>query len=125
MMAIFIPADSAACWMEFTVDGEVREEYAVGDTVSVKLTLMLTHADCLVDISETELTTNGVEILRSTKWIEVREKPVVVEKIIDVLITGAEKGDVMIRAQRICERQGGDLVIILIPEEPDRQEDGT
>ncbi len=116
-LAVLLWAGQAgACWMEFKVTGGEREIYAPGDTVTVGLTLMLTHGECLLELSDTEFTGEGIEILGATTWKKVKEKPVIVEKKLRIVIKGDGKdGDVAIRARRRCERQGGDISMILIP----------
>ncbi|MCU0640315.1 MAG: hypothetical protein MUF59_10685 [Candidatus Krumholzibacteria bacterium] len=105
-----------ACRMEFKVTGGEKENYSPGDTVTVSLTLMLTHGNCLVELADTEFSGTGLEILGATAWKKVRERPIIVEKKLRVLIKGdGSGGDVSIRALRLCERQGGDLSIILVP----------
>lgn len=105
-----------ACRMEFKVTGGEKENYSPGDTVTVSLTLMLTHGNCLVELADTEFSGTGLEILGATAWKKVKERPVIVEKKLRVLIKGdGSGGDVAVRALRLCERQGGDLSIILVP----------
>ncbi len=105
-----------ACRMEFKVTGGEKETYAPGDTVTVSLTLMLTHGNCLVELADTEFSGTGLEILGATAWKRIKERPVIVEKKLRVLIKGnGSGGDVAIRALRLCERQGGDLSLIFIP----------
>jgi len=102
--------------MEFKVTGGEKESYAPGDTVTVSLTLMLTHGNCLVELSDTGFSGTGLEILGATAWKRIKERPVIVEKKLRVLIKGdGSDGDVAIRALRLCERQGGDLSMILVP----------
>lgn len=112
-----LPARPAlACRMEFKVTGGEKEAYAPGDTVTVSLTLMLTHGNCLVELADTEFSGTGLEILGATAWKKIKERPVIVEKKLRILIkSDGSGGDVAIRALRICERQGGDLSMILIP----------
>ncbi len=105
-----------ACRMEFKVTGGEKENYSPGDTVTVSLTLMLTHGNCLVELADTEFSGTGLEILGATAWKRIKERPVIVEKKLLVLIkSDGSDGDVAIRALRLCERQGGDLSMILIP----------
>lgn len=123
---ILISVPSLACHVEFRILGEEKETYAVGDTVSVEIELMLTHGNCQVDIEATEMSENGVKILRSTKWKRIREKPVTSVRQFVLLITGDIEGDITLRAERLCERQGCDVSILLIAEEeraPDEEQD--
>ena len=75
-----VPAYAPACHMEFDIDPETDINRSIGDTLTVKLTLMLTHRNCQVDITDTEFITNGLDILGATRWKQVRQKPVIMEK---------------------------------------------
>ena len=105
------------CSMEFRVTGGEKEGYAPGDTVTVSLTLMLTHGNCLVEPADTEFHATGLEILGATAWKRIRERPVILAKKLSVVSKGdGSDGEVALRAVRLCERQGGDLKAIFVPE---------
>jgi hypothetical protein len=97
-----------ACWMELkVVDGE-KETFAPGDTITVLFSLTLMHGNCYVEITDTEFHTSGAEIIAATKWKKLKEKPVVVEKMMKVFIKDdGSKGAVTLTAERICDRMGG------------------
>ena len=107
----------AACWMELKVIDDDRETFAPGDTVTVLFSLTLTHGDCYVEITDTEFHASGAEIVAATKWKRLKDRPVVVEKKMMVLIKDdGSNGSVTLTAERICDRTGGRVSLEFIPD---------
>ncbi len=111
-------AGASACDIKMSVEEGTGGPIAAGDTVSVKVTVMFTHRDCAIGIEETAFETNGVEIVGSTEWTEIKARPRTMEKMLSLAVTRAGKGEVSIKAYRICDlRSGGETTLILIPKE--------
>ena len=108
---------AAACWMELKVIDGDKETFAPGDTVTVLFSLTLTHGNCQVEITDTEFHASGAEIIAATKWKKLKDRPVVVERKMMVLIKDdGNNGAVTLTAERICERMGGKSSLELIPD---------
>jgi len=114
----WVPSPASACWMEMKARLEDDAAAAPGDTVNVLFSLTLTHGNCLVEISDTEFSATGAKIIGATKWKRIKERPVVVErKLRVVVIADGSDGEVSVSAERKCERMGGETTLVLIPAE--------
>ncbi|MCK4538791.1 MAG: hypothetical protein KAV42_08345 [Candidatus Krumholzibacteria bacterium] len=115
-LVVFV-SPAAACWMELkVVDGD-KETLAPGDTVTVLFSLTLTHGNCHLEITDTEFHASGAEIIAATKWKRLKDRPVVVERKMMVLLKeDGSNGAVTLTAERICDRMGGRASLEFIPD---------
>lgn len=94
-----------ACDIKFTVQGEQKEIYEIGDEIILTLLVKYTHRVCPEGIKNTQFETQGVKILQGTKWKEF--KPGLWGRKLKIEITGNEDGKVTVSAIRTCEKEGG------------------
>ncbi|MCD6161075.1 MAG: hypothetical protein J7K40_01505 [candidate division Zixibacteria bacterium] len=94
-----------ACDIKFSVQGEQKELYEVGDEVILTLIVKYTHRVCPEGIDKTQYETNGIKILQGTKWKEF--KPGLWGRKLKVEVTGNKEGKISVAAIRTCEKEGG------------------
>ena len=94
-----------ACDIKFSVQGEQKEIYEIGDELILTLIVKYTHRVCPEGINNTQFETKGVKILQGTKWKEF--KPGLWGRKLKIEITGNEDGKVTVSAIRTCDKEGG------------------
>jgi hypothetical protein len=98
-------ASILACEITIKVDGTEKSKYKTGDVVVVKVTLVLTHRNCLVEIKDTKFNLEGVKIAKATDWKEV--SPGTWERKLKIKITAKAGESAKISVVRVCKRGGG------------------
>jgi hypothetical protein len=105
------PVITSACEIHIVTDSPQKENYKTGDVVVVKITVVLKHRNCDVDINETAIKVSGLQITGTTKWTNTEKRTW--ERKIKVKITG-DKKQAIITAERTCDRDGGKGSLTLI-----------
>ncbi len=95
----------SACDISFIVTQNNKEKYEIGDTIVVKVIVILTHRICPEGILKTQFQTSGLKVIGAKQWVEV--KMGVYERELKILVTGTTSGKVSISAIRKCEKEGG------------------
>lgn len=113
-LLITFPAKTKACDIIVSVDGSTKEAYKAGDVVIVKITVVLKHRNCDVDINETKINVSGSQIIASTKWVNTEGKTW--ERKIKVKILTDKLNKAVIVAERTCDKDGGKGSLILTTE---------
>jgi hypothetical protein len=102
---ITVPVTTKACDITLLVDGTKKETYKAGDIVIIKITVVLKHRNCDVDISETVIKVSGSQIIGTTKWLNTEGKTWERKIKVKILSDGGNKA--VIVAERTCDRDGG------------------
>lgn len=97
-----------ACDITFKVEKE-KTAYAVGDEIVVKVTIVLIHRDCPVNIKNTQFTPVNLKILQGTDWKETSKGTWTRKLKLKVLQTTDKEAT--ITAIRTCQREGGKGVL--------------
>jgi hypothetical protein len=108
---IAVPIMVKACEITISVDGTKKEVYKAGDVVVLKITVVLKHRNCDVDINETNVNVSGMLITGATKWVNTEGKTW--ERKIKVKILSDKSDKALILAERTCDRDGGKGSLIL------------
>ena len=95
-----------------SVDGTKKEKYKTGEIVVLKITVVLKHRNCDVDIKETTINVSGCQITAATDWVNTSGKTW--ERKIRIKIGNDKTGKVVVVAERTCDRDGGKGEIILL-----------
>jgi hypothetical protein len=109
-----MPVMTKACDITIAVDGIKKEIYESGDIVVVKITVVLKHRNCDVDINETDIKVSGSQIIGTTKWVNTEGKTW--ERKIKVKILTDKSNKAVIAAERNCDKDGGQGSLTLIIE---------
>jgi len=109
-----MPVMTKACDITIAVDGVKKEIYESGDIVVVKITVVLKHRNCDVDINETDIKVSGSQIIGTTKWVNTEGKTW--ERKIKVKILTDKSNKAVIAAERNCDKDGGQGSLTLIIE---------
>lgn len=104
-LVIITPYTAKACEITLTVDGVSKQAYKAGDIVVVKITVVLKHRNCDVDINDTEIKVAGSQITGTTKWVNTEGKTW--ERKIKVKILADKSNKAVIVVERSCNRDGG------------------
>lgn len=112
LFLIALPAIANACKIIVSVDGSKKESYKPGDVVVVKITVVLEHRNCNIDINETDIRVSGLQIAGATKWVNTIGKTW--ERKIKVKITGDKASKAVITAERTCDKDGGKGTLTLV-----------
>ena len=104
-LGFFLSNSAYSCDIEFSVIKNKKEIYEAGDKVIVKVSVLLTHRNCLEGIEKTDFKTKGLEISKATKWVEVLTG--LFERKLMITINGSKDGKGILSALRTCEKEGG------------------
>lgn len=102
-LAAFVSA--SACDIEFEVIKNKKSEYAEGDKLIAKVTVLLTHRNCPEGIERTDFKSDGISIDKATKWSEVSTG--LFERKLLLTVTGSKNGKAFLSASRTCDKEGG------------------
>jgi hypothetical protein len=94
-----------ACEIIVSVDGTKKENYKAGDVVVIKVTVVLKHRNCDVDINKTAINVSGSQMTGATKWVNTDGNTW--ERKIKVKILKDLSNKAIIVAERTCDRDGG------------------
>ena len=100
----------SACEIDFKIiDGE-KDKYEKGDVLVIKVIVVYTHRNCPEGIEATVMKTEGIKVVKATRW---SEKAVgTYERKFKIQITG-DKKDMSISAIRTCDKEGGFGALVL------------
>ena len=101
LVAIF---SAKACDISFKVEKE-KAAYSVGDEIVVKVTIVIIHRDCPVNIKNTQFTPVNLKILQGTDWKEVTKGTW--ERKLKLKVLETTQKEASITAVRTCQREGG------------------
>lgn len=111
-LAMLLSAAAKACEIIVSTDGPKKEAYKAGDVVVIKITVVLKHRNCDVDIDETAITVSGSQITGTTKWVNTEGKTW--ERKIKIKILSGKSNQCLITATRTCDRDGGKGSLLLV-----------
>lgn len=109
LLIAFTIVTSWACDITFKIDKE-KSKYTVGDELVVKITVVLTHADCTTAMKSTNFKANGLKILSGTDWKEMT-KGTWERKVKIKVLEGVTKPTLIVT--RTCHRDGGKGSLII------------
>ena len=107
----FIPIIVNACEIEFEIVKGEKETYQNGDTLIVKVNVILTHRSCPVAIKKTQFKTSGLKVLKATSWKQLTSMEY--ERKLIIVLNEPKKGKFTINAIRTCDKDGGFGSLIL------------
>ncbi len=111
LLFFVFPVVGYTCDIVFVVDGPKKEKYGVGEVVVLKITVVLKHRNCDVDIKETDVHVSGCQVTAATAWVNTSGKTW--ERKIKVKILDDKSGKAIVSAKRTCDRDGGEGSITL------------
>lgn len=76
-----------------------------GNVIVVKVKVVFTHRVCPEGINATKFIYKGMKIQGATKWVET--KPGTFERKLKILIEDTSKGNLVLKAIRTCDKEGG------------------
>ena len=100
-----LPKEANACEIEFEIIKGRKDTYQTGDTLVVKVNVILTHRSCPIAIKKTQFKTNGLKVIKSTSWKQLTSMEY--ERILLIVVGKPKKGKLMINATRTCDKDGG------------------
>lgn len=100
-----IPKSTNACEIKFDILKGKKEVYEVGDTLMIKVKVLLTHRVCPISLQKTKFTMNGLKVLKSTKWKQVSTMDH--ERKLITIVKKTKDGKISLTALRTCEKDGG------------------
>jgi len=105
IICMLIAVQSNACEIEFSVNGDEKDSYNIGDEIIVLLTVKFTHNVCPEGIKLTDYATDGLNITAATKWKEI--SPNIWKRKLKLKVEGNPEGKLTLSASRTCEKEGG------------------
>lgn len=102
---------SRACEILIEVTKNKKEVYNIGDTLIIKVTVILTHRICPEGIKNTKFQSSGIKVIGAKEWNEIQMG--VYERELKITVTGTESGKISITAVRKCEKEGGHATLEL------------
>lgn len=111
LIMLLFQAPVNACEVSISVEGTTKEKYKAGEVVVLKITVVLKHRNCDVDIKETAITVSGCQITAATDWVNTSGKTW--ERKIRIKIADHKTGKIVVTAERTCDRDGGKGTITL------------
>lgn len=100
-----LPKEANACDITFEIIKGEKEAYQVGDTITVLVSVILTHRSCPIAIKKTNFKTNGLKVIKATPWKQLTSMEY--ERKLLIVIGKPKKGKLMINATRTCDKDGG------------------
>ncbi len=97
-----------ACDITLKVEKE-KSVYSVGDEIVVKITIVLIHRDCPINIKNTQLTPVNLKILQGTDWKEVSKGTW--ERKLKLKVLETNQKEATLTVLRTCEREGGKAIL--------------
>lgn len=94
-----------ACDISFEIIQNKKEKYDIGDTLVIKVLVILTHRICPEGIKATKFQLAGLKVIGAKEWIETSRGEY--ERELKLVVTGTETGKVIINGIRKCEKEGG------------------
>jgi hypothetical protein len=104
ILAIITVVPLIACDITLKIDKE-KKKYKAGDEVVVKVTVVIIHRNCKVNIKNTQYKNEGLDIVSGTEWKET--SPGTWERKLKVKITGDKGKQASLTVFRTCELEGG------------------
>lgn len=94
-----------ACEIEFSIQGEKKEGFMVGDEIIVKVDVIFTHRVCPEGIESTKFRYKGIKVLGATKWKEIANGKY--ERKLKLKVLESEEKEMVLEAIRKCDKEGG------------------
>lgn len=107
-----VPAMVKACEIIVAVEGTQKEKYKTGDIVVLKITVVLQHRNCEVDLDQTNIRVSGSQLAGATKWVSTEGRTW--ERKIKIKIINDKSGRAVITAERTCSKDGGRGSLVLL-----------
>jgi hypothetical protein len=111
ILAIITIIPLIACDITLKVNKE-KSKYKIGDEIIVKVTVVLIHRDCKVNIQNTQYKKEGLDIVSGTEWKET--SPGTWERKLKIKITENNANKASLTVYRTCDRGGGTATLSLI-----------
>jgi len=108
IIAIITVIPLMACDITLTIDKE-KKQYKIGDVAIVKVTVVLIHRNCKVNINNTQYKYVGVNIISGTDWKET--SPGIWQRKLKVKITDDKTNPASLTVYRVCDLSGGTATI--------------
>lgn len=108
LLLLAVSFSSKACVITLKVENE-KSSYLVGDEIVVKITIVLIHRDCPVNIKNTQLTPVNLKILQGTDWKEKTKGTW--ERKLKLKVLETTQKEATLTVLRTCEREGGKAVL--------------
>ena|GEM_PF-692920 len=107
LISLFLLSFSAifACEIVLEVENGIKEKYAIGEEIVIKVKFTFTHRVCNVSLEDTKFEGKGLEILGGTDWKESSFNSW--ERKIKVKVTGSTDGNCVFNVIRTCDKVGG------------------
>jgi len=94
-----------ACEIKFEIVENEKETYEIGDVITIKVVVILTHRSCPIALKQTKFNLSGLKVTKAEKWEQISTMEW--QRTIKVEVTGVEKGDLQLTAVRECDKDGG------------------
>ncbi len=105
LTVLFVAQEVRACEIEFSIEGEKKEGFAVGDEIIVKVDVVFTHRVCPEGIESTKFKYEGVKVLGATKWKETAKGRF--ERKLKLKVLEKTDKEMILEAIRTCDKEGG------------------
>ncbi|MGQ1783966.1 MULTISPECIES: hypothetical protein [unclassified Saccharicrinis] len=97
-----------ACEINFKIQDDKKQAYAIGDVLIVEVEVVFTHRTCPVALKETKFKYQGVKILGATDWKQISGMKYTRKlKVQLTALKKGKKGKSQIFAVRTCDKEGG------------------
>src|SRR5574344_393850 len=98
-----------ACNVTFLVNGQAKYDkekiYAPGEEIQVTITIAYIHNPCLLELSDTKLKLDGLDLVKEGEWIENANGSH--SKVVTLKVQQDYKKDCKLTLTRTCTNQGG------------------
>jgi len=105
LSVLLVGQEIKACEIKFSIEGEKKEGFAVGDEIIVKVYVAFTHRVCPEGIENTKFKYEGVKVLGATKWQETAQGKF--ERKLKLKVMEKTDKEMILEAIRSCDKEGG------------------
>ena len=102
---LITPGTAEACEIEFKVVKGKKEMYQTGDTLVVKVKVVLTHRACPIAMQKTKFKMKNLKVIKSTPWKELDVMNW--ERQLMIVVKDTQEGKLILTAIRECDKDGG------------------
>ncbi len=105
LSVLFAAQQLRACEIEFSIEGDKKEGFTVGEEIIVKVDVIFTHRVCPEGIENTKFKYEGIKVLGATKWKETARGKY--ERKLKLMVLEDNGKELILEAVRTCDKEGG------------------
>ncbi len=105
-MLILSVGNILACEVTFSISGEQKASYRVGEEFIIEVKVVYTHRKCEIELSDTKFKYEGLKILGATPWKEKAPATFVRQIKVMVIEDSLAEANMFLTLSRTCSKEG-------------------